>query len=138
MKKKLAVMKARYYPDRNVLNAGLGTNPSYVWCGIVQGLEVLKAGARRKIGNGEETMVWDVPWLPDVENGFVSPLEHDQTTNIKVSNLMVAGEKRWDVELLYDVFCSRDAELIRRIPIPMVNKADSWYWMLDDKGVFTV
>ncbi|XP_074359672.1 uncharacterized protein LOC141699722 [Apium graveolens] len=131
-------MEARYYLNQNVLNAELGNNPSYVWRGIVQGLAALKAGARRKIGNGEGTMVWDVPWLPDVENGFISTLEHDQRTNVKVSNLMVAGEKRWDAELLYDVFCSRDAELIRRIPIPMGDNADSWYWMLDDKGVFTV
>lgn len=88
-----AVMKARYYPDRNVLNAKLGANPSYVWRGIVQGLEALRAGVRRKIGNGMETMVWDDPWIPDRGNGLVSPVEQDQRLNVKVSSLFLEEEK---------------------------------------------
>ena len=36
-----AIMKARYYPGTSVLNAELGSNPSYVWRGIFQALEAV-------------------------------------------------------------------------------------------------
>ncbi|XP_074326484.1 putative mitochondrial protein AtMg00310 [Apium graveolens] len=65
------VMKAKYYPQADILNADLGNNPSYVCRGIVAALEVLKSGARRRIGNGENTLVWRDPWLPDVSNGYI-------------------------------------------------------------------
>lgn len=56
-----ALMKARYYPDKCFLNANMGKNPSYVWHGLMTALEAVKAGARRQIGNGEDTFVWSVP-----------------------------------------------------------------------------
>lgn len=133
-----AVMKARYYSDSSVLNAELGSNPSYVWHGIHQAMDVVRAGARRKIGDGEDTMVWKVPWLPDERNGFISTDEYNQLENIKVSHLMSVDDKSWDIELLNDLFCARDIELIRRTPIPMRESRDSWYWLLDEKGDFTV
>ena len=132
-----AVMKARYYSDSSVLNVKLGSNPSYVWRGIYQALEVVRAGARRKIGDGEDTMVWKVPWLPDDSHGFIATDEYPQLKNIKVSSLMSA-DKRWDVDLLNDLFCDRDVDLITRIPIPLRDTRDSWYWLLVEKGEFTV
>lgn len=47
-----AVMKSKYYAGKNLLNVELGCNPSYVWRGIFAALDAVKAGARRKIGNG--------------------------------------------------------------------------------------
>lgn len=94
-----AVMKERYYPESSVLNTELGNNPSYVWRGIFQALEVVKAGAQRKIGNGKDTLLRDVPWLPNVRNGFVSTQKYDQMTNITVSSLMVVDDQRWDFDL---------------------------------------
>ena len=132
-----AVMKARYHSDSSVLNAKLGSNPSYVWRGIYQALEVVRAGARRKIGDGEDTMVWKVPWLPDDSHGFIATDEYPQLKNIKVSSLMSA-DKSWDVDLLNDLFCDRDVDLITRIPIPLRDTRDSWYWLLVEKGEFTV
>ena len=132
-----AVMKARYYSDSSVLNVKLGSNPSYVWRGIYQALEVVRAGARRKIGDGEDTMVWKVPWLPDDSHGFIATDEYPQLKNIKVSSLMSA-DKSWDVDLLNDLFCDRDVDLITRIPIPLRDTRDSWYWLLVEKGEFTV
>lgn len=122
-----AIMKARYYPKSSVLMAELGNNPSYVWRGIYKALGLVKDGARRKIGNGDSTTVWQIPWLPDVSNGFMHTEECTQLREIKVSNLMKMGEKVWDVDLLSDLFCPRDIALIKRIPIPMVDESDSWY-----------
>lgn len=42
------------------------------------------------------------------------------------------------MEVIDDLFNSRDVELIKRVPIPMTDKKDAWFWILDDKGLFTV
>lgn len=133
-----AVMKARYYPKVNFLNADLGSNPSYVWRSIMEALDAVKAGAQKKIGDGEGTTVWNMPWLPDRSNGFINTPAYNQIRDIKVSSLMVSGERRWDMEVLNDLFEERDVKLIKCIPIPIVNKADSWFWLLDGKGEFSV
>lgn len=133
-----AVMKAKYYSGTDLLHAELGQNPSYVWRGIFAALDAVRTGARRKIGNGESTMVWSVPWLPDEENGYVSTTAYSQLNSARVSNLMMVGERRWDTELIDDVFNERDGELIKRIPLSIHVDADSWYWLLDEKGQFTV
>lgn len=36
------------------------------------------------------------------------------------------------------MFNARDRELIQRIPIPCTQKNDSWFWLLEDSGLFTV
>lgn len=67
-----ATLKAKYYPKSSSLEAEVGNNPSYVWRGIMAAMDIVKAGTRRKIGNGESTKVWDDSWLPDKENGFLT------------------------------------------------------------------
>lgn len=83
-------------------------------------------------------MIWHVPWLPDEENGYVDKAEYAQLASAKVSNLMMICERKWDTELLEDLFDARDIALIKRIPLSMHADNDSWYWLLDEKGEFTV
>lgn len=133
-----AIIKARYYPNTSILNAQLGHNPSFIWRSLMESLEVVKAGVRRKIGTGEATRVWQVPWLPDKENGYLTSCMQDQLRDIPVRSLMDETGKRWDFDVIDDLFNARDAALIKRIPIPMRDKQDSWFWLLDDTGEFTV
>lgn len=132
------VIKAKYYPYTSFLQAKMGHSPSYVWRSLMEAMEVVTAGARRKIGNGIDTKVWHVPWLPDVSGGCLTTQMPDYLKDITVRNLMDSTGKNWDMDLIDDIFNVRDAELIKRIPIPMREKNDSWFWLLDDKGVFTV
>lgn len=69
-------------------------------------LDVVKVGARRKIGDGYETRDWHGPWLPNLENGCLTT----------VNNLFDETSTKWDMELINDVFNGRDAELIKRVP----------------------
>lgn len=67
-----AFMQAMYFPNSDFLNAELGANPSYMWKSILIAQEILKQGCRKRIGNGESTRFWKVPWLPYNENGFLT------------------------------------------------------------------
>ncbi|KAL0011421.1 hypothetical protein SO802_006529 [Lithocarpus litseifolius] len=57
------VLKARYYPNGDVLNSKVGSNPSYTWRSIVKGLEVIRKGTRWRVGYGRLIHIWEDKWL---------------------------------------------------------------------------
>lgn len=99
---------------------------------------MFKAGSRRKIGNGVDTNVWQIPWLLDVGSWFITTPMPYQLKDITVRSLMDDTERAWDIEVIDDVFNSHDAALIKRVPIPTSDNRDGWYWVLGDKGDSTV
>ena len=131
-------MKARYYAHTDFLDATLGASPSFMWRSIMASQELVKQGCRRKIGDGKNTRVWQIPWLPCAENGFLTSEFHNELKDVVVHNLMEEGLKRWDDDILKDLCNDRDRELIQQIPIPRRSRPDSWYWILENHGDFTV
>ncbi|XP_019161448.1 PREDICTED: uncharacterized protein LOC109158083 [Ipomoea nil] len=65
------VYKSRYYPHTNLLDAVPGSNPSYVWRGIMEAKHVVGRWARRSIGNGRDTIIGSDPWLTTDEDPYV-------------------------------------------------------------------
>lgn len=72
------------------------------------------------------------------------PLEHD--TYVHTDSLTLQGQTvssllddngRWDVDLVTDVFDSRDANIILTIPLDS-NVQDSWYWRQEKLGSYSV
>lgn len=131
-------MKARYFPNKDFLNADLGPNPSYVWRSILEAQESVSHGCQRKIRDGKSTLVWQVPWLPCPENGYITTPIPEQLKDIQVCGLLNETQTDWDMEIVQDICNERDSKLIRKIPIPMRRTEDSWFWLFDDKGKFSV
>lgn len=46
------IMKAKYFPHTDFLNAQVGSNASFVWRSIMSAQNAIKRGSRRKIGDG--------------------------------------------------------------------------------------
>lgn len=101
-------------------------------------MDVVKAGARRQIGNGKDTKIWSIPWLPSEVNGCVTTELIHGPENTTVNSLMNIDGNGWDMDMIDSIFNNRDAELIKRVPIPMMDRQESWSWLLEDKGTFTV
>lgn len=131
-------MKSKYYPGTDFLNAKLVTNPSYMWRSILAAQTVLKQGCRRSIGTGEDTFIWKVPWLPCIDNGYVTTSMPQVLERAKLVNLLQINGRQWDNDVLLDIFNERDVQLIKKIPLPAVCRLDSWLWLFDSKGVFSV
>lgn len=51
---------------------------------------------------------------------------------------MEVNQLVWDDDVLEDICNERDRMLIKQIPLAMSCRVDSWFWLLDDKGEFTV
>ena len=58
------VLKARYFPNGDILNANLGSSPSYSWRSIHSSLDVIRKGTHWRVGNGKLIHIWDDKWLP--------------------------------------------------------------------------
>lgn len=132
------LLKARYFPRTDFLNAELGANPSYLWRSILSAQDAIIIGCRKRIGDGASTKVWKVPWLPCEENDYMSTNQVPELQNINVHSLIDTDTNTWDSDILDDLFNDRDRRLIRRIPIPRQPKADAWFWLPHPKGQFTV
>ena len=75
------ILKAKYFPYCDVLNASLGINPSYTWRSIYNSLEVLKRGTRWRVRNGRRIHIWDDKWLPTPSTfKVITPLGSLKTT----------------------------------------------------------
>jgi hypothetical protein len=107
----------------------------------MDGREVLKHGLIKRIGTGEETLIWDTKWLP--RDGLLRPLSFmlDTTVHeppILVSELIDNMLMTWNQELLGTVFLPMDAELIANIPLSTRSQSDFWAWHYEWNGLFTV
>lgn len=60
----------------------------------MEAMQVLKAGTRRRIGNGKDTKILELPWLPDMENGYIRTIMPMQLQDSTVDNLMEMGQQR--------------------------------------------
>lgn len=116
-----ALMKARYYPHSDFLNASIGNNPSYIWRSILEAQDVIRKGLRKKIGDGRNTLVWQDPWLPCNENGFMTTERHPQLDHVTAASMMNTEQMEWDEEILEDLCNARDRKLIKQVHIPMTK-----------------
>ncbi|KAH9728256.1 putative reverse transcriptase/RNA-dependent DNA polymerase [Citrus sinensis] len=132
------LFKARYYLKTGFLEASLGSNPSYVWRSILAAQKAISQGSRIRIGGGREIAISQAPWLPDQDNGFITSLLPNHLTSATMDSLMVPNQRRWDFDVVADIFSNRDRELILQIPLGSRINQDDWYWLPDSKGQYTI
>ena len=58
------VLKAKYYPNVDLLHATLKNGASFTWQSVMKGPETFKLGYIWRIGIGESVNIWQDPWIP--------------------------------------------------------------------------
>jgi hypothetical protein len=129
------VMKARYFPVCSIFEAQAQSGISYPWRSILKGIEVLRQGVIKRVGNGETINIWQDPWLPRPWSRRPITVRGQRVVN-KVSELMDPAAGTWDEALVKGIFCAH-AQLILSIPI-FEDTVDDWAWHFDEKGLFSV
>ena len=110
------IYKAHYYPHGDVLRAKLGSNPSYTWRSIMNGLEVIRRGTRWRVGNGNLIHIWEDKWMPTPTTyKVISPPRPFDGFPI-VSNLIDKDTRRWKADLVRALFLPFEASTILNIP----------------------
>lgn len=108
------VYRESYYPQGDILTAHCGSNSSFMWRSLVWGREIILAGMRWKIGDGELVMVMRDKWIPRprslswTDPPLIPP-------DMRVAELMLLNGS-WDENLIRAMFGADDAVAILSIP----------------------
>jgi hypothetical protein len=89
------VLRAKYYPDGDILKAGPKSGSSYTWQSILAGLNTFKRGYIWRVGNGEMINIWTDPWIPSSPSRKVTS-QRGTTIYTKVSDLIDPVTGFWD------------------------------------------
>ncbi|KAL9453574.1 hypothetical protein AB3S75_009225 [Citrus x aurantiifolia] len=121
------VLQAKYYQNKDFMNAKLGSTPSFVWRSILWGRQILGSSARWRIGNGQKIRTHKDNWI-------LKPSLPDDTLVAKLIN----EENQWDESLIYRHFNRMDADKIVEIPLPRSLKEYTIIWHYDKKCQYTI
>ncbi|XP_012841270.1 PREDICTED: uncharacterized protein LOC105961590 [Erythranthe guttata] len=121
------IIKAKYFPQGYILSANIGSRPSATWRSIFKVIPYLRAGIRRRIGNGVGTSIWADPWLKDGGSGRVFTTRSVSTAfPNRVADLINPSSKTWDLDIIKEVFWPIDQERILAIPIGNLHAMHRW------------
>ncbi|KAL0360990.1 UNVERIFIED_CONTAM: putative mitochondrial protein [Sesamum radiatum] len=72
------ILKAKYFPKSDFFNAKLGSRPSLTWQSILGVRQLIVAGSRWRVGNGEQICVSKDRWLP--REPYFQPIRVDNAS----------------------------------------------------------
>jgi hypothetical protein len=131
-------LKAKYYPNHDVMQAQAGYNPSYTWRSIHQALKTLKKGSCWNIGKGDKVHIWRDNWIPQ-QNGYKILTPKGNQTISLVSELMINQHTAaWNIPLIDSIFMPSEGELIKQIPITQNTMKDKLMWPYTKDGCYDV
>jgi len=111
------VLKAKYFPQGNLLDTVPAGDASPSWRGIEHGLALLKQGAIYRVGDGKTICIWHDNWIPR-EHGL-KPVGSVRHYRLRwVSHLIDAQSGSWDEMLVRRYFYACDVEEVLKIKIP--------------------
>ncbi|KAL0438585.1 UNVERIFIED_CONTAM: putative mitochondrial protein [Sesamum latifolium] len=131
------VLRARYFPNGQILLAKHGSNQSFTWRSILAALKVVKGGFRWRIGSGQSVRVWDDPWIPRPFSFRVLMPKRGDLPNLRVCDLIDTDTKDWDISLIREMFWQEDSDLILSLPLSAINGEDFIAWHYTANGKFT-
>ncbi|XP_019093248.1 PREDICTED: uncharacterized protein LOC109129452 [Camelina sativa] len=98
------MMKSRYLPQSQFLEAPLGSRPSYAWRCILFGRDLLFQGLKKNVGNGISFKVWLDDWIED-EDGWRVPCRRNDFFNLdlRVYELVDVERRVWNSQNLHEI-----------------------------------
>ncbi|XP_015969290.1 uncharacterized protein LOC107492746 [Arachis duranensis] len=127
------ILKAIYYPNSSLWEAGRGRNASWIWKSILEGRDFLRRKGRWSVGSGTGIDIWEDNWVIGI--GKLKRI--GETQHRKVSELIREGEG-WDLQKIRDIFHGEELKLITRTPISLINKKDHLIWPYRNDGQYSV
>jgi hypothetical protein len=123
------VLKAKYFPNSNILRCNARDGISYTWRSILQGAHLLKEGVVWRVGNGKSLDIWSDPWIPaGMTRKTATPKGASLLT--RVSELMNPDTGSWDELLVKDTFWESDAKTILALPTDAdIDDWPAWHFL---------
>lgn len=132
------VFKSKFFPNCSVMEAKDSQMGSQAWRSILKGRDVIKQGARWRIGNGNSVNVWFKNWLPSLSYPkILSPLI-DDAQEITVNSFINPFTRQREVGLLNSSFSPTKVELIKKILLSNHFIEDVLFWPYVQSGVYSI
>jgi hypothetical protein len=131
------IMSAKYNANSSLLQAKLGSKPSYGWRSILGSCYLLKEGLLWRIGNGEDTKIWGDKWIPRTTTFTIQSTPRLLNLDAKVAELLDRDGFGWKKDLIETLFFLEEAEAILVVPINL-SRQDVVIWREMSNGQFTV
>ncbi|CAN1820537.1 Uncharacterized mitochondrial protein AtMg00310, partial [Linum perenne] len=122
------VLKGRYFPSANFLNATKRSNPSWGWQSILHGRDLLLPGLLWQVGLNTRLGVLERPWVPGAQ-GLSFPMPRVPVLNLRdvqVSSLIL--HQSWDRSRLRELFDPSSVHAIESIPLPRTLHTSKPIW----------
>jgi hypothetical protein len=132
------ILKAKYFPRVDLLEARLGSRPSYAWRSLLAARDLFKEGLFWRVGNGTAVKIWGDKWIPRPTSFTVQSPCRILEENATVNQLIDAGSGEWNKALVQEVFVEQEAGIICNIPISRYQNGDKLIWRATPTGTFTV
>jgi hypothetical protein len=132
------IMKEKYYPRGNILDANLGRRLSYVWRSLWSAKPHLKEGLVWQVGDGSSIRIWGDKWISKATaHTAKSPIQvlHQDA---RVSKLLDHDSNWWNIELIHNVFTAEEANEIYGMVVCPRSKVDRLVWAGTKDGEFSV
>lgn len=133
------LLKAKYYPNCSLLQAGRTGGSSFTWSGIWEAKENLKNGIRWVLGDGNSIHIFTDRWLRGKSSYCVDRDVDDSTVRTeKTSDYFTTGTRTWDETKVRSDFNNSDAETILAVRIPQNSTIDRLAWVHSNDGQYSV
>jgi hypothetical protein len=130
-------IEVKILPSWNLLDMVPAGEASLTWRAIEHGVELLKHGVIKRIGDGESIRIWRDNWILRQPN--LKPSVATRTCRLRrVSQLMRPGCHEWNVGILGRFFYPWDVDDILKIKLPAVKTQDWVAWNYENNRVFSV
>ena len=127
------VYKTRYFPTYSFMDVKLGSNPSFVWCSLLQARKLLQKGLAWKIGDSETIGIDSHKRLPNPPS-----FKPGADRILKVSALFNPDTRQWDRSLIHALSHNSTTDDILRIKLGHSRSRDKLMWMETKSRTFSV
>jgi hypothetical protein len=112
------IMKAKYYPNESILEAKLGTKPSFIWRSSYKSRVLVREGLIWRIGDGSRVHIWGDKWLPTPTTYCIQSPPKNLAPDAMVSDLIDRRIGGWKQNLLLENFNKEEVEAIQSVTPP--------------------
>lgn len=128
------ILKGKYFPNNDILDAAISYRPSQVWRSLHKAAAIIKEGMSWRVGNGEKIIIGQDKWIGNIDTRAPElPGDHEFSCK-KVSSLLLPGSKKWNSDLIKEVFNENDSEKILAIPLGINQQEDLITWRHSNTG----
>lgn len=132
------ILKARYFPSDEFINARVGCRPSYVWRSIWACRWVIEKGCKWIVGDGKSIRIWGDPWLSRPPSfKVISPRREDSGLE-NVADLIDPISGLWKEEVVREHFLDFEAGEVLEMPLASIALDDAYVWNYEKSGIYTV